>query len=135
MIVRWRLILCCAFACRSCDILSGLRLRYLDPAGVRRDGHLLPRDYPDQLELVRQSEQQAAAGFPDYLQDARTFHQRLRDSELLTRTRHAFEIYIIRMAAITEELEGRLEAERKNRALDSIPEVIRYIVSDHMAKS
>lgn len=37
--------------------------------------------------------------------------------------------------AITEELERRLEAERKKRALDSIPEVIRYIVSDYMAKS
>ena len=37
--------------------------------------------------------------------------------------------------AITEELERRLELERKKRALDSIPEVIRYIVSDYMAKS
>jgi hypothetical protein len=37
--------------------------------------------------------------------------------------------------AITEELERRLEAERKKRALDSIPETMRYIVSDYLAKS
>ena len=37
--------------------------------------------------------------------------------------------------AITEELERRLEVERKKRALDSIPETIRYIVSDYLAKS
>lgn len=36
--------------------------------------------------------------------------------------------------AMTEELEKRLEAERKRRALDSIPEVIRTIVSDYLAK-
>lgn len=36
--------------------------------------------------------------------------------------------------AMTEELERRLEAERKKRALDSIPETIRYIVSDYLAK-
>ena len=36
--------------------------------------------------------------------------------------------------AMTEELERRLEAERKRRALDSIPEVIRTIVSEALAK-
>jgi len=37
--------------------------------------------------------------------------------------------------AMTEELERRLEAERKRRALDSIPEVIRTIVSEALARS
>ncbi|MDG7036034.1 MAG: hypothetical protein JRM72_01455 [Nitrososphaerota archaeon] len=37
--------------------------------------------------------------------------------------------------AITEELEWRLEAERKRRALDSIPEVMRTIVSEALSKS
>jgi hypothetical protein len=37
--------------------------------------------------------------------------------------------------AMTEELEKRLEAERKRRALDSIPETIRMIVSEALAKS
>lgn len=37
--------------------------------------------------------------------------------------------------AMTEELERRLEAERKKRALDSIPETIRYIVSEYLAKA
>jgi hypothetical protein len=37
--------------------------------------------------------------------------------------------------AMTEELERRLEAERKKRALDSIPETIRYIVSEYLAKN
>ncbi len=37
--------------------------------------------------------------------------------------------------AMTEELERRLEAERKRRALDSIPEVIRTIVSEALAKA
>ncbi len=36
--------------------------------------------------------------------------------------------------AMTEELERRLEAERKRRALDSIPEVIRTIVSEALSK-
>ena len=36
--------------------------------------------------------------------------------------------------AMTEELERRLEVERKRRALDSIPETIRTIVSDALAK-
>ena len=35
--------------------------------------------------------------------------------------------------AMTEEMEKRLETERKKRALDSIPETIRYILSDYMA--
>jgi Arc/MetJ-type ribon-helix-helix transcriptional regulator len=37
--------------------------------------------------------------------------------------------------SITEEMEKRLEAERKKRALDSIPETIRYILSDYLSKS
>jgi len=36
--------------------------------------------------------------------------------------------------AVTEELERRLEAERKRRALDSIPEVMRTLCSEAMAK-
>ena len=36
--------------------------------------------------------------------------------------------------AIKEELERRLEAERKRRALDSVPEVIRTICSEALAK-
>ena len=37
--------------------------------------------------------------------------------------------------SITEEMEKRLELERKKRALDSIPETIRYILSDYLARS
>jgi Arc/MetJ-type ribon-helix-helix transcriptional regulator len=37
--------------------------------------------------------------------------------------------------SITEEMEKRLELERKKRALDSIPETIRYILSEYLAKS
>jgi len=37
--------------------------------------------------------------------------------------------------SITEEMEKRLELERKKRALDSIPETIRYILSDYLAKT
>lgn len=37
--------------------------------------------------------------------------------------------------AITEELERRLEVERKRRALDSIPEVMRTICSEALSKS
>ncbi len=37
--------------------------------------------------------------------------------------------------SITEEMERRLEVERKKRALDSIPETIRYILSEYLAKS
>ncbi len=36
--------------------------------------------------------------------------------------------------AITEELEKRLESERKRRALDSIPEVMRTICSEYLSK-
>jgi len=37
--------------------------------------------------------------------------------------------------SITEEMEKRLEAERKRRALDSIPETIRVILSEHLSKN
>jgi Arc/MetJ-type ribon-helix-helix transcriptional regulator len=37
--------------------------------------------------------------------------------------------------AMTEEMERRLEVERKKKALDSIPEAIRYILSEYLAKS
>ncbi len=37
--------------------------------------------------------------------------------------------------AMTEEMEKRLEVERKNRALDSIPETIRYILSEYLSKN
>ncbi len=37
--------------------------------------------------------------------------------------------------AMTEEMEKRLEVERKKRALDSIPETIRYILSEYLAKA
>jgi len=37
--------------------------------------------------------------------------------------------------SITQEMERRLELERKKRALDSIPETIRYILSDYLAKN
>jgi hypothetical protein len=37
--------------------------------------------------------------------------------------------------SITDEMEKRLELERKKRALDSIPETIRYILSDYLAKA
>jgi Arc/MetJ-type ribon-helix-helix transcriptional regulator len=37
--------------------------------------------------------------------------------------------------SITEEMEKRLEAERKKRALDSIPETIRYILADYLSKN
>jgi Arc/MetJ-type ribon-helix-helix transcriptional regulator len=37
--------------------------------------------------------------------------------------------------SITEEMERRLELERKKRALDSIPETIRYILSEYLAKN
>ena len=36
--------------------------------------------------------------------------------------------------AVTEELERRLEVERKRRALDSIPEVMRTLCSEALAK-
>jgi len=37
--------------------------------------------------------------------------------------------------AMTEEMEKRLEMERKKRALDSIPETIRYILSEYLARN
>ncbi len=37
--------------------------------------------------------------------------------------------------AMTEEMEKRLEVERKKRALDSIPETIRYILSEYLARN
>jgi Arc/MetJ-type ribon-helix-helix transcriptional regulator len=37
--------------------------------------------------------------------------------------------------AMTEEMEKRLEVERKKRALDSIPETIRYILSEYLSKT
>jgi len=37
--------------------------------------------------------------------------------------------------AITEELEDALEKERKRRMLDSIPETMRVIISEHLSKS
>ena len=36
--------------------------------------------------------------------------------------------------AMTEEMEKRLEVERKKRALDSIPETVRYILSEYLAR-
>lgn len=37
--------------------------------------------------------------------------------------------------AMTEEMEKRLEAERKKRALDSIPETIRHILSEYLLRA
>ena len=37
--------------------------------------------------------------------------------------------------AMTEEMEKKLEAERKKRLLDSIPETIRVILSEYLSKS
>jgi hypothetical protein len=37
--------------------------------------------------------------------------------------------------SITDEMKRRLEMERKKRALDSIPETIRYILSEYLARS
>jgi len=37
--------------------------------------------------------------------------------------------------AITEEMEKRLEQERKKRLLDSIPETARTILSEYFSKS
>ena len=36
--------------------------------------------------------------------------------------------------AMTEEMEKKLEIERKKRLLDSIPETIRVILSEHLSK-
>ncbi len=37
--------------------------------------------------------------------------------------------------SITEEMEKKLEIERKKRLLDSIPETIRVILSEYLSKS
>lgn len=37
--------------------------------------------------------------------------------------------------SMTEEMEKKLEAERKKRLLDSIPETIRVILSEYFSKS
>ena len=37
--------------------------------------------------------------------------------------------------AMTEEMEKRLESQRVKRGLDSTPEMIRYILSEHLARS
>jgi hypothetical protein len=37
--------------------------------------------------------------------------------------------------AITEEMEKRLEEERKKRLLDTIPETVRMILSDYLANT
>lgn len=39
------------------------------------------------------------------------------------------------MLTMTEEMERKLEAERKRRLLDSIPETVRMILSEALAKS
>lgn len=39
------------------------------------------------------------------------------------------------MMTITEEMEKKLEAERKKRLLDSIPETVRMILSEYLSKS
>jgi hypothetical protein len=38
------------------------------------------------------------------------------------------------MVSVTEEMEKRLEEERKKRLLDSIPETIRMILSEYLSK-
>lgn len=37
------------------------------------------------------------------------------------------------MVSITEEMEKKLEEERKKRLLDSIPETVRMILSEHFS--
>lgn len=37
--------------------------------------------------------------------------------------------------SISEEMEKRLEAEKKKRLLDSIPETIRVILSEHFSRA
>jgi hypothetical protein len=39
------------------------------------------------------------------------------------------------MLSITEEMEKKLEGERKKRLLDSIPETARMILSEYLSKS
>ena len=38
------------------------------------------------------------------------------------------------MLTMTEEMEKKLEAERKKRLLDSIPETVRMILSEYLSK-
>jgi hypothetical protein len=38
------------------------------------------------------------------------------------------------MLSVTEEMEKKLEQERKKRLLDSIPETVRMILSEYLAK-
>jgi hypothetical protein len=38
------------------------------------------------------------------------------------------------MVSMTEEMEKKLEEERKRRLLDSIPETVRAILSEHFLK-
>ncbi|MDG6981275.1 MAG: hypothetical protein JRN51_09235 [Nitrososphaerota archaeon] len=38
-------------------------------------------------------------------------------------------------AAMAEEMERCLEAERKKRVLDSMPETVRYILSEYLSKT
>lgn len=39
------------------------------------------------------------------------------------------------MVSMTEEMEKKLEEERKKRLLDSIPETVRMILSEYFSKS
>ncbi|MDV3277778.1 MAG: hypothetical protein LYZ69_04840 [Nitrososphaerales archaeon] len=39
------------------------------------------------------------------------------------------------MLSITEEMERKLEQERKKRLLDTIPETVRTILSEYLSKS
>lgn len=39
------------------------------------------------------------------------------------------------MVSVTEEMEKKLESERKKRLLDSIPETIRMILSEYLSHS
>lgn len=39
------------------------------------------------------------------------------------------------MVSMTEEMEKKLEEERKKRLLDSIPETVRMILSEYLSKS
>ncbi len=39
------------------------------------------------------------------------------------------------MLSVTEEMEKKLEQERKNRLLDSIPETVRMILSEYLSRS
>lgn len=39
------------------------------------------------------------------------------------------------MVSVSEEMEKKLEEERKKRLLDSIPETVRMILSEHFSKN